>query len=154
MIFGDWTSTSRRIGAPVAFAVVALIGAQRSGSPAREIIGTWRGTAVCANRAKDLTCRDETVIYDVGTIGAARGNVMLRAHKMVNRDRQFMYAMQFKLIPGSHTWQSDFTESTFHGRWEYTVNGSVMTGRLIELPSKRLVRRVSVRRADPIRRGN
>jgi hypothetical protein len=147
-------STSRRLGGPIALALVTAAGGQRSGSPTREIIGTWRGTAVCANRAKDLTCKDETVIYDVGTIGAARGNVMLRAHKMVNRDRQFMYAMQFKLIPGSHTWQSDFTASTFHGRWEYTVNGSVMTGRLIEIPSRRLVRRVSLRRSAPTPRGN
>ena len=152
MTLGTRPSTQRLV-APVALALFAWVGSQRLGAQAREIIGTWRGSAVCANRAKDLTCRDETVIYDVDTVGAARGNVMLRAHKMVNRDRQFMYAMQLKVI-SSHTWQSDFTQSTFHGRWEYTVNGSVMTGRLIEMPSRRLVRRVTVRRSAPIRRGN
>ena len=141
------------LGSPLALLLVFALGAQRSSGPAREIIGTWRGSAVCANPAKDLTCRNETVIYDVDTTGATRGNVMLRAHKMVNRDRQFMYAMQLKFLPGSRTWQSDFTQSTFHGRWEYTVKGGVMTGRLIELPSKRLVRRVSVKLAAPTRRG-
>jgi lysozyme family protein len=152
MIPGNLTSTPRLLGAPLALAVALFAGVQHSGST-REIIGTWRGSAVCANRARDLTCRNETVIYDVDTIGATRGTVMLRAHRMVNRDRQFMYAMQFKYLPGSRTWQSDFTSSTFHGRWEYTINGGVMTGRLIEVPSKRLVRRVTVRRSAPLRRG-
>jgi hypothetical protein len=137
----------------IMLALLALLPGQRAAAQSREIIGTWRGTASCANRAKDLTCRNESVIYQIDTVGATRGNVMLRAHRIVNHDEQFMYALQFNRRPGSHTWQSDFTQSSFHGRWEYTINGSVMTGTLVEMPSKRLVRRVSVKLSAPVKRG-
>ena len=147
------TDRTRLFGTPIMGALLILAGTQPAAGQRREIIGTWRGTATCANRAKYIDCRDQAVIYQIDTIGATRGNVMLRAHEVVNHDQRFIYAMQFARLPGSRTWQADFTSSTFHGRWEYTISGGVMTGRLIELPNKRLVRRVSVRLSAPIKRG-
>jgi hypothetical protein len=47
----------------------------------------------------------------------------------------------------AHTWSAELT-TRFHGRWSFEPQGDVMVGALTELPSERLVRRLTVHRTQ------
>src|ERR1044072_7087199 len=52
----------------------AFLFLQAPGTPASAILGTWRGTSICVDRATDRSCRDETVVYEVDSAaGPSRG---------------------------------------------------------------------------------
>ena len=132
----------------VAFsAVAALALAQGQATPVTEILGTWRGTSTCVDRVNYPACNDETVIYDVDTLSAPRGTVNLHADKVVNGVRDSMGTIQFKYDPAAKSWFSEFTTPRYHSLWTFTIEGDIMSGWLLDLPSRRQVRRVSVQRS-------
>jgi hypothetical protein len=136
----------RVVGVPT-FAL-ALLAAQGPPTPAALISGTWHGTSSCLDRIVDRACRDEEVVYKVDSAAGPRGPVSIRADKVVNGVPQPMGVFRLNYDSTSASWFVEFSTSRFRGRWTYEVHDSVMVGRLSELPSQRLVRRVAVRRAS------
>jgi hypothetical protein len=131
-----------------AFATVLLLGTAAASVAAAQspILGTWRGTSTCADKVAFPACNDEVVIYVVKATEGRSDSVTVRADKIVGGDREFMGEFQFgSSSPG--TWQSEFQTARYHGRWTLTIEGTQMTGTLVDLPSGRLVRRVSLQRA-------
>jgi hypothetical protein len=134
----------------IAISAVAGLGfAQAQAAPVAAIVGTWQGTSICVDHVKDPACRDEIVIYDVDSLSTPRGTVNMRADKVVNGVREFMGAMQFAYDAGTKSWSSELTTPRFHGLWAFTIEGNAMNGSLLELPGRRQVRRVSVKRSTP-----
>lgn len=47
---------------------------------------------------------------------------------------------------GDGSWSSVFKNTRVTIRFELSVNGTAMTGRILEVPSERIIRRMSLRR--------
>jgi hypothetical protein len=133
--------------ASLALSLAGLI-FQEPGTPAAMIVGTWRGTSTCVDPQADRACRDEVVVYDVDSAAGPRGPVRMSADKVVEGVRQPMGLLRLQYDSASHSWFADFT-ARVHARWSFEPRGDVMVGTLRELPSARLVRRVTVRRGPP-----
>jgi hypothetical protein len=123
----------------------AFLFLQAPGTPASAILGTWRGTSICVDRATDRSCRDETVVYEVDSAAGPRGPVRMRADKIVGGVREPMGVLRLQYDSTTRRWSMEF-EARFHARWSFEPAGDSMLGALRELPSLRLVRRVAVRR--------
>ena len=107
------------------------------------IVGSWHGTSTCADKVKFPACNDEEVIYDVTAVG--QDSVNVRADKIVNGQREFMGEFQFgQATDGS--WIAEAETPRYHLRFVITVEGDVMTGRLMRLPDQALSRRMALRR--------
>ena len=113
---------------------------------AERILGTWRGTSICVDHATDRACKDERVVYVFRPVEGRPDSVQLEASKIVNGELQLMGVLGLKR-DSLDVWSHEFTTpSGFHGRWAYKVRSSGLSGTLVELPSRRRVRRVAVRR--------
>lgn len=87
------------------------------------------------------------MVFDITSL-AAGDSVELKADKIVNGAREHMGVVHLGFDADRRAWSLEFRSRRFHGRWSYQVQGPVMTGTLVELPSERLVRRVRARRAS------
>lgn len=113
---------------------------------AAELVGTWRGASTCTDRVHFPACNDEVVVYDVRPLGEAGDSVTLRADKLVHGSREFMYQFDFARGPGGE-WTAEFQTPRAHGRWVLQLSGGRLTGRLVDIPSGRMVRQVALERA-------
>ena len=120
---------------------------QKPDTPAAKILGTWRGTSICADPQVDRACRDEEVVYDIDSAAGPSGPVRMRADKVVGGVRQAMGELRLRYDSTTDTWSAEVV-TRFRSRWSFAPRGDVMAGALAELPSQRLVRRVTVRRAS------
>lgn len=128
--------------------VLLILLAASPASQAPAIIGSWRGTSKCVDLAQFPACHDEVVIYDIRPIQTTADTVMLRADKVVNGKREFMFELPFaRQTDGS--WSSEFEGPRAHGRWVLHVRTSSMTGELLDLPESTLVRRMSLMKVAP-----
>jgi hypothetical protein len=109
------------------------------------IIGTWQGTSTCVDKVAFPACHDEQVIYEVRA-AQPPDSVILRADKIVNGIREPMGELVFGRQP-SGAWSSEFQTPRVRGRWTLTVEGTHMSGGLVDLPSGRQVRAVSLQRS-------
>ncbi len=125
---------------------LALLLPQTPQTPAARILGTWQGRSICADRQVDRACVDEEVIYDVDSASSPRGPVRMRADKVVSGVRQAMGVLRLGFDSTTQVWSAELT-ARLHARWSFAVRGDVLEGTLTELPSERLVRRATARRA-------
>jgi len=128
---------------------VVLLAAFGAQEPAASFLGIWRGVSTCVDRSHDPACHDENVIYQVDSAAGPRGPVTMQADKVVNGVRQPMGAFRLTYDSAAHAWATEFTTPRFHGRWVFEVEGQRMIGRLTELPSGRLTRRVAAVKQAP-----
>jgi hypothetical protein len=133
------------VGGP-AFGMSSLA-AQSAVGPVGAILGSWRGSSICVDPARDTACRDEQVIYHVDSAVGPSGPVRMVADKVVNGSRQPMGGFQLSYDPATHVWSADL-RMRVHARWSFEPNGDQMVGTLTDLPSGRLIRRVAVRRSS------
>ena len=110
-----------------------------------DILGTWRGTSICADPAHDTACKNEDVIYQVDSLMIPAGPVRMSADKIVNGIRQPMGVFWLRYDSTTHVWSAEF-RARFNARWSFEPKGDRMTGTLVELPSGRVVRRVTTSR--------
>ena len=139
---------SLRHSAIVALGLVALVGLAHAAAPApprEEIVGVWRGNSTCIKAAWNAACNDEKVVYRVRVADKTPGAVTFDAYKIVGGRETPMYALDFTYRPDTRTWNAQY-ESRNRGRilLSYRVRGRTMTGTLVQLPSRRLARRVAV----------
>lgn len=126
---------------------VAPLAAQSPSGAAASILGTWRGSSLCADRAHDAACRDEQVVYQVDSAAGPNGPVRMVADKIVNGARVTMGVIRLQYDTATHVWSAEL-ETRFRARWSFQPKGPEMTGTLIELPTGRVVRHVAVKRSS------
>src|SRR2546423_8551750 len=110
-----------------------------------EIIGSWRGTSLCVDKAHFPSCHDEQVIYDIRPKGSSADTVTLRADKVVNGVREFMGEFDFSREPDS-AWVAKYENPRVRIRIVLRVHGSQMTGVMTNEPSARRIREITVSR--------
>ena len=109
------------------------------------LVGSWRGTSLCADKVHWPACHDEQVIYDVRPSPTSRDSVFLKADKIVNGVREFM--AEFPFAPGPNgTWVAEFAMGQSHGRVVLTISGTHLAGTLVDVPSGRTVRHLALDR--------
>jgi hypothetical protein len=128
-------------------AVTPALVAAAAPPAAERILGTWRGTSICVDKATDRFCKDERVVYVFQPIEGRRDSVQLEASKIVGGKIELMGVIGLTRDSLTGVWSYEFTSSRGqHARWAYQVRGAALSGTLVDLPSGRLVRRVAVRR--------
>jgi hypothetical protein len=110
------------------------------------ILGTWQGTSICIDKAAFPACHNEEIVYEVRPAPQSPDSVIVRADKIVGGARESMGELVFGEGPGGE-WSSVFQSQRYRGRWTVRVEGSRMSGTLIDLPSGRQVRAVSLQRS-------
>ncbi|HJQ66543.1 MAG TPA: hypothetical protein VJ816_09215 [Gemmatimonadales bacterium] len=123
----------------------ARLSAQSRTGPAAGILGTWHGTSICVDRARDTACHDEEVIYTVDSAAGPTGPVRMVADKVVNGSRESMGELRLRYDTTTGAWSAEL-QGRFHMRWSFEPKGDAMSGTLVELPSGRRIRRVDARR--------
>jgi len=123
-----------------------VVFAASSTPPAKQVLGEWRGTSTCADRKKYASCHDESVIYNFAPSTASAEAVTLTAEKIVNGERDTMGVMEFTYDSAHRTWNSEFRNERVHALWTFTIRDTVMSGMLLDLPSKAVIRKVRVTR--------
>src|SRR5206468_1802724 len=91
-------------------------------------------------------CHDEVVVYEFRDATAGGGAVTLAAFKIVNGEKVPMGEIDFAYDAKQGAWTSEFRTPRTHVLWTYIVSGDAMTGTLVDLPTKHLVRTVAVQR--------
>jgi hypothetical protein len=130
---------------------ISLLGASLSAPapegpppPPEPIFGVWRGTSVCMDRERAPACKDEEVLYTfTRPADGAEGKAHLKADKIVDGNVVPMGELDFAYDPDVRAWTSEFQSPRFHGLWSYSVAGGRLTGTLLELPSRAILRTVS-----------
>jgi hypothetical protein len=110
-----------------------------------DILGSWRGTSLCVDKANFPACKDEQVIYDARPKGTARDTVTIRADKVVNGVREFMGEFDFGLAADS-SWVAEFQNPRVRIKIILRVRGAQMNGALTDEPSGRRVRAIALER--------
>jgi hypothetical protein len=135
-------------------AIAAIIGALSPGargvaapqSPGPEqLIGTWRGTSTCTDRAAAPACNDETVVYDF-SIGPRAGTVHWKADKVVNGRREPMGELDLTYDVAEKCWKAQFDGPRSQSVWRLSVDGTHLTGTGTLLPGKQEVRKLDLRK--------
>ena len=113
------------------------------------ILGMWTGTSLCTNREATPGCKDEEVVYEFReTSPPAAGKLTLSADKVIHGERQPMGDLDFVWDAKANVWACDIQKTTrYHGLWTFPPpKGGELTGTLVLLPEKTVVRKVAARR--------
>ena len=116
------------------------------GGTVDEIVGTWRGSSVCLDRQAAPACSDEQVIYEISASPGKPNIVTVKADKVVEGKRASMGVLDFSHDARSGSWTTEFETPRIHALWRLAVSGTTMTGTMMLLPSKAVVRRIDLRK--------
>ena len=125
---------------------LCLATAAFAAAPRAAILGTWKGTSTCVNGTEFPSCHDEVVVYDFKESAKGGDAVTVDAFKIVGGEKQFMGDLEFSWDAKQEAWVSELTTPRVHALWTFFVRGDEITGTLVDLPSKHLIRNVSVKR--------
>lgn len=125
---------------------LTLLLAVEAAAPKAEILGFWKGTSTCVKVEAAAFCRDEAVAYNFVDLVEQPTTVSLKAAKIVDNTVQPMYSIYFNYRPDERRWISEFTRGRTHGLWSYTIKGDELTGTLVLLPERTVVRNVTAKR--------
>lgn len=136
----------RRLPGLVASVVLApvVLSAQaaRGGASPPSILGYWRGQSVCVKAAWNASCKDEAVVYHIVPAANPPGQVVVNAFKAAGGAWEPMYDLQFAWDSTRHQWAARYSNSRVRILWSYSVQDTLLVGRLVDLPDERLVRTV------------
>lgn len=118
----------------------------RGTSPVDEIVGTWRGSSLCVDRQAAPACNDEQVVYEIGASPGKPNMVTVKADKIVDGKREFMGVLDFTYEAKSGSWTTEFENPRVRALWRLTVTGETLTGTMVVLPSKAVVRRMDLKK--------
>jgi hypothetical protein len=106
---------------------------------APSLVGTWRGTSTCVDKKNHPACNDEQIIYDAVAHPGFRDSVTLKADKIVNGQRESMGEMEFAKQKDG-TWRADIQAPRYHLRVDFHVDGTHLTGEMIDLATNQRAR--------------
>ena len=142
MTAGAWPS---RTAVPLALLLAHLAGA----AVARDaLIGTWRGTSLCANREAAPACADEQVIYDISATPGKADEITLKADKIVDGRREPMGELTFRPDATTGRWVTEIQTPRMHALWYFSLENGVLRGGMTLMPSTTQVRKIELRRAQ------
>ena len=127
-------------------ALLSAVAASPSPTPRDAVLGEWRGTSTCVDRAKHPACTDEVVVYHFRPKGDDPNAVVLAADKVVDGKVLPMGELDCQYDGTRGAWLSDFQNERVHNLWTFVVRGREIQGTLLDLPDRTLVRKVSVTR--------
>jgi len=139
----------RILGAFVMVLGLSAAAAANAASPRAAILGTWKGTSICVKSAEFPSCHDEVVVYEIKESAKGGDATTCGAFKIVDGEKQFMGDLEFIWDAGQGAWVSELTTPRVHALWTFVVHGDEITGTLVDLPSKHLVRNVSAKKQKP-----
>jgi hypothetical protein len=111
-----------------------------------KLLGDWEGESICTGG--NPSCHDEHVVYHISKSPDGPDKVTIAADKIVNGKPEPMGVLDFKYDAAKGTLTGEFSNSRYHGVWEYAVKGNNMEGTLTLLPSKTIGRRVKVKKVE------
>lgn len=144
-------SLRRRMSFFIPLAALGVLFAQSTyGSGPEKLLGTWTGTSKCVNKKQYPSCTDEEVIYRFTASPSKSSSTVLTADKLVEGKPQTMGVLEFTFDPTLNAWVSEFRTSRVHAVWTLVLSsdGRALTGTLEDLPSRTLIRRISVAKRD------
>jgi hypothetical protein len=107
-----------------------------------KLLGDWEGESICTGN--NPACHDEHVVYHISKSPDGPDKVILAADKIIDGKPDPMYVLDFKYDAEKGTLTGEFSNSRYHGVWEYAVKGNTMEGTLTLLPGKTIGRRIKV----------
>jgi hypothetical protein len=110
------------------------------------IVGTWRGTSICADREHYPACNDEQVIYEARVSPTSPDTVIIRADKLVGGNRESMGEYAFTLQEDG-SWTSEVRTPGLHLLIRLHLAGERLTGTLTDLASGYRVRDIAAARS-------
>ena len=109
--------------------------AHAQSDPRAAIIGTWRGTSTCVDKAAFPSCHDEVVIYTV-TAASARDSIVMGADRITNGARVAMGDLTLGR-DARGDWVTELRTQGFRGRWSFHAEGARLTGELVDASGRR-----------------
>ena len=131
----------------VLFMLAPIARGETPGGTSDEIVGTWRGSSVCVDRQAAPACNDEQVVYEIRGMPGKPNMVTVKADKIVDGKRVPMGDLDFTHEAKSNSWITEFENPRVHALWRLAVSGTTMTGTMMLLPSKVVVRRMDLRKS-------
>jgi hypothetical protein len=111
-----------------------------------QLIGLWRGTSICTDRAAAPACQDETIVYEFKA-GTQPGTVRWSADKVVNGTRESMGdPLDVTYDNTEQCWKVEFTSPRVKVVWRLVVDGRHLTGTARQRPGNETVRKVDARK--------
>jgi hypothetical protein len=103
------------------------------------LLGKWQGGSSCL--AKNSSCHDETVVYNLAHLPGKPGYVSISADKIVNGNAINMGTLEFRYDQAERMLVCEYSQ----GVWRLKVNGEKMEGTLT-LPDGTEFRRVMLQK--------
>ena len=108
------------------------------------MVGTWHGASTCVNREAAPACNDEQVVYEIAAVPGKQNTVTVKADKVIDGKRVPMGILDFVYNPIDGNWTTEISTPRVHALWMLSVRGKTMTGTMVLLPSKTVVRRMEL----------
>lgn len=125
---------------------VLFVAAAVTGGATDEIVGTWRGSSVCTDRAAAPACTDEQVVYEISTMPGKANMVKVQADKIVNGKREPMGDLDFTRDADGSGWTTEILTPRVHATLRLVVRGTRMDGVMTLLPAKAVVRKIELQK--------
>ena len=125
-------------------ALLAAAAPAAKAPPPVSILGEWHGTSLCVDRVFAPACKDEVVVYRFTPAG--KDTARCSAYKIVAGEEQWMGDLDFTPRGRSNDWLCDMRTARYHGNWRFHITDTLLTGDLIDVPTKKQVRRVRAMR--------
>ena len=135
--------TIRSLAVALACGTAAVFAAAEKSPPA-DLLGDWRGTSKCVNLAAAPACKDEIVLYHFLPVEGAADKMLLKADKIVNGAAEFMGEFELHRETATGLWESELQTPRVHLLWSFGFAGRQMSGTLVSLPDRTLLRKVEV----------
>ena len=140
---------NRRNGAFAVLLGFCAAAAAFAAAPRAAILGAWKGTSTCVESPEFPSCHDEVVVYEFKESARGGDATTVDAFKIVDGERQFMGDLEFTWDARQGAWVSQLTTPRVHALWTFFVRGDEITGTLVDLPSKHLIRNVAAKKQKP-----
>ena len=98
------------------------------------------------NREAAPACRDEIVVYEFRSSPEDAGTVVLKADKIVDGEPVSMGVLTLTYSAEESAWVAEVHGPNASGVWSFRARGRDLTGTLVSLPGRALVRRVKAGR--------
>ena len=126
------------------FALLAPASCVHAQTSLNAFVGTWTGTSTCVGNRP--ACKNEIAVYRFIPIAVHPKQLRQLADKIIDGKRVPMGALVFELNDSTGVLACEFKWGQTHGVWSYAAAGDTITGKLLLLPERSIVRDVKVRR--------
>lgn len=137
-----WSSMFGTERVRIALSLLAVI-ACTAADASDALIGTWRGTSLCTPVRP--ACHDEIAVYHVAPSPKA-DTVLMMMNKVVDgKEVEMGGTVEYHVDAAAHTLSYEFvTRDGTHCVFGFTWSGRKMTGTLIQLPGREVIRNITL----------